>query len=725
MTKPLASDADPAPRRLRLALSSLYLDPNNYRFVHHPDYQHVPEEHLVSDDVQRRTRRLILGKGAINVTDLINSFMQNGWLDVESIQVRKLSNRRFLVVEGNRRVATLEHLRARWEESTGQLGNLDSEVFSNIPCIEYSGTDEVHHLVVMGLHHISGKKHWPAINQARLMKRLRDDFSLNADAICKSLAISKRAFNLSLRTLALVETYRASDYGDQFTSDMFNLFREVLKAPAMRSWLQWDDKREQANDKENIARLFSWLSREPELDEQDNNAASDPAITTGAQVRELAKFIKDPTAVKRLDETRSLQQATLSSDLLIKNEIDSALKRLDGDVGRLFQLSAKMSAAELDRVEALNAKLKAVTVARNREPTTQLAERPWTCHTEVPRAHFRQLVVEAYRGIDGLKLVGFGRINLLVGVNNAGKTSVLEALYLLAHQSDPRAVLEVIRRRARSNPERHPSWLVEQFPSPARLTAAFDDRDDDNTVSLDISVEDDPENPNEDRASYLRSLVLKASYLEREQRSVTDFFEGRSRRTVVEGEPRWLCPTLLQSPFSMSDPKTLTRCNEASIKAGSKDDVLNFIRQHLDDEVKDIALVDGHNRFLVSHEKLGSMDLGAFGEGLQRVFRIGLLFAGARGGAVLIDEFENALHTSILIAFSRLIQELAIAFDVQVFLTTHSKEAVDAFLLNEYREEDVTAYLLKRTGATMKSWRYDGPTLKRAIEVGNVDIRRL
>ncbi|MDP9010154.1 MAG: AAA family ATPase [Pseudomonadota bacterium] len=32
---------------------------------------------------------------------------------------------------------------------------------------------------------------------------------------------------------------------------------------------------------------------------------------------------------------------------------------------------------------------------------------------------------------------GLGRINLLVGKNNSGKTSVLEALYLLAANGDP------------------------------------------------------------------------------------------------------------------------------------------------------------------------------------------------------------------------------------------------------------------------------------------------
>ncbi|MFX8899261.1 hypothetical protein ABTN01_19165, partial [Acinetobacter baumannii] len=63
------------------------------------------------------------------------------------------------------------------------------------------------------------------------MKRLRDEFQKDPDEICASLGVSKREFNLSLRTLALADAYSESDYGDQFTTEMFNLFREVLKAP--------------------------------------------------------------------------------------------------------------------------------------------------------------------------------------------------------------------------------------------------------------------------------------------------------------------------------------------------------------------------------------------------------------------------------------------------------------------------------------------------------------
>lgn len=48
----------------------------------------------------------------------------------------------------------------------------------------------------------------------------------------------------------------------------------------------------------------------------------------------------------------------------------------------------------------------------------------------------QSLDIAEYRGLNGMKLEDFGRINLLVGGNNTGKTSVLEALALFSRPLD-------------------------------------------------------------------------------------------------------------------------------------------------------------------------------------------------------------------------------------------------------------------------------------------------
>jgi len=57
------------------------------------------------------------------------------------------------------------------------------------------------------------------------------------------------------------------------------------------------------------------------------------------------------------------------------------------------------------------------------------------------------LTIHRFRGLEELTLEGTGRINLLVGDNNSGKTSVLEALAIYDQPLDELAWLSTARRR--------------------------------------------------------------------------------------------------------------------------------------------------------------------------------------------------------------------------------------------------------------------------------------
>ena len=718
----------PRGRRQAVSLARLYLDPNNYRIVDNPEYRPVAAADVFHPDVQRRTTRFVLGRSQENVRDLIASIGENGWLDIDPILVERRDGGRYLVIEGNRRVATLEHLERRYKEDSIDLGRLDPALFSKVPVVIHDLAGERQRMVMMGLHHITGKRRWPAVNRAMAMKHLQTQFDGDADAVCNALGITKREFNLSVRTLALVQAYKESDFGDQFRSDQYNLFREVLNSPSMRDWLGWDHATCTAAKQTNLDRLFHWMS--PEVEEEVGEEAEDggvpvesgPVITTIGHVRELAKVIDDPEAVKRLDETRSLQEATLSSSHLVKSEIDRAFGSCDNGIQRLSKRVGDLAPEDLDRVDQLIGKLQGLALAHKRRPSMSGGRLPWQPFNELTQSQFSDLHVQRYRGLDGLALEGLKRINLIAGVNNAGKTSLLEAIYLLTRQNDETGLLDVVRWRGRLEGEPDPLWLVEQIPPAIHISGRFDEVPG-NSASLDVQRVNDPDEGIEDQTTFLAKLAIESSYADHAQSTDVTLFSDRPRRASFQGR-HWLCRSALTSPFWVNRADALAESNRAALEAGTKAKVIDFIKEHLDRRMTNIELADRFNRFLVSHQDFDrAPDLSSFGDGLRRIFEIGLLFAGVRGGVLLIDEFENAIHTALLVPFTRMVQELAVEHGVQVFLTTHSKETLDAFTGNGYRTDDVAGYAIGCSDGRAGAQRFDGNKLLRLHEALDFDLR--
>ena len=721
-------------RRQTVSLGHLYLDPNNYRIVDNPEYHPVAPADVFNPDVQRHTNRFVLGRSQENVRDLIASIKENGWLDIDPILVERRDGGRFLVLEGNRRVATLKYLQGRYELDSIDLGRLDPALFPRVPVVLHEFADERQRMVMMGLHHITGKRRGPAVNRAMAMKRLHEHFEGDADAVCNALGITKREFNLSVRTLALVEAYKESDYSDQFRSDQYNLFREVLNNRQMRDWLGWDHATRTATKRSNLDRLFDWMSPAVETDagEEDEiigvRAESSPVITTQGHVRELAKIIDDPEAVKRLDETRSLQEATLSSNLLVMSEIDRAFGLCDTGIQKLSTRVGVLAPEDLDRVDQLVGKLQGLALAHKRRPFMSGDRLPWEPFNELTRSQFSDVHVQHYRGLDGLALDGLKRINLIAGVNNAGKTSLLEAIYLLTRQNDEAGLLDVIRWRGRLEGEPDPLWLVEQIPPAIRIAGRFDevnssDEVNGNSASLDVQRVNEPGEDIEDQTTFLAKLAIESSYAGHAQSTDVALFSDRPRRTSFQGR-HWLCRSAFTSPFWVNRADALSESNKAALEAGTKAKVIDFIKEHLDARMTNIELADKFNRFLVSHQDFDrAPDLSSFGDGLRRIFEIGLLFAGVRGGVLLIDEFENAIHTGLLVPFTRMVQELAVELNVQVFLTTHSKETLDAFIGNGYNTEDIAGYAIGRDDGSAGVQRFDGNKLLRLHKALDFDLR--
>jgi AAA15 family ATPase/GTPase len=69
------------------------------------------------------------------------------------------------------------------------------------------------------------------------------------------------------------------------------------------------------------------------------------------------------------------------------------------------------------------------------------------------------------------------------------------------------------------------------------------------------------------------------------------------------------------------------------------------------------------------------------------------------------------------------IQQLSEKFNVQVFLSTHSKECIDAFIEAKYNNSNITAYSLTEKDGQVVCKYVSGERLDSLIQSINFDIR--
>lgn len=124
-----------------------------------------------------------------------------------------------------------------------------------------------------------------------------------------------------------------------------------------------------------------------------------------------------------------------------------------------------------------------------------------------------------------------------------------------------------------------------------------------------------------------------------------------------------------------------------------------------DPEIEDIMIFrsDVSNRPVeyLKHKRLGNMPLSTYGDGIKKVLVLANAIIGATDGILLIDEIETAIHKKYYNDIFRFIVKACHTFNVQVFITTHSIEAIDGLLATQdydiqSKEDAITVVTLRR-----------------------------
>jgi AAA15 family ATPase/GTPase len=705
-------------KRIKVHINQLLLDPNNYRFVDLKEYKPIEDSKLADDKIQQRTFNFIVGKNSENIKDLLSSFKTNGFLDIDQIQVKAVGDK-YLVLEGNRRLATLKFL---FEENkkNNDVGKLEEKDFKNIDVVEIIGEDAAQHLITMGLHHISGKKRWSAVNEAQLINDLMIKHGRSEGEVCDSLGITTNKLRRSRRTLELIKQYKISDLGDQFKTDMYSIFEAVISNSAMRDWIGWEDLQYKAIKKTNLERFFSWVSQteEIEIDENDVERTSnkEPIINQYRQIKELSEIINDSKALEQMEANRSLIKGFIYSDIVGGTRLKEALNTMKLEMQVISNFSQYIT--DDQSIEVIQLKDKLGKLIPSNQALVQISERKVGKYFDKVSTHFTDFYIENYRKLSKIRIKHLSRVNLFAGGNNMGKTSILEAFYLLSQLNNINAYLELERYRGKFVDEFHSKWIDKNFTNTVELEGVFNDK----KTALNLRAEQTEENI--EKSSYLSTIIAEAKANGEILTSNIHLYASQSPE-IRYTKSKILCQAAFTSPYRYNI-KLLHAAHSQAIKEGYFDKIIQFIKDKLDNSIDKIELIndEGENRFVVTTSKLSTpLDLTKYGEGLQRVFEIALFLGYCKNGILCIDEIDSALHKNLLIAFTQFIQEMSAEFNVQVFLSTHSKECIDAFVENDYPDDQLTAYALREEDGKIICKFLEGNRLKQLVESINIDIR--
>ena len=353
---------------------------------------------------------------------------------------------------------------------------------------------------------------------------------------------------------------------------------------------------------------------------------------------------------------------------------------------------------------------------------------------------FKNIEIKNFRGIDHLKIDDFARVNVFLGQNNSGKSTVLEAITLALGMSNPDMPQAINAVRARKpfgnfidikyffhnlDTSIPPEIILKQADGTSRrlklaLTYVFDELAEPkneplqqtgavkyvNTLEMDFDISSGTSTQN--YKSWLRvnpqGLVVN--------RKTADGY--------IEQLRGWLISADLMSNNLVNDLTELFKRNQ-------KDVVLTLLKL-FDSRINGIEILndDVYIGFDGVSEMLPSRMTA---DGLRRYLNIVACAANSMTTIVLLDEIDNGLHYSAYKKLWEAIFALATATNKQIFVTTHSKETL--YQLNEMLEEtpdyqkELRLYTIERTlKKGLQAYKYTYEGLSGACE-NDIEIRSI
>ena len=323
--------------------------------------------------------------------------------------------------------------------------------------------------------------------------------------------------------------------------------------------------------------------------------------------------------------------------------------------------------------------------------------------------------IENFRLFDQLTVEPLARVNLIAGQNNAGKTALLEALWLHSGPNIPDLTLRLAGFRGipGPNPRRLLHDIFYAFDDGRQIALSgygdwglseralkISSRPAHSTAPTISAASIPPEPVRGFQESDFESASPSEILFEYTDEHGKDFVSvgrwvraehpisamlpnlppiaGVGLATQQASMPERPSCMFLSARQRSGPEEDAERFGEAEL-AGHSERILQCLQQ-VDPRIKRLTTISAPPVPMI-HADVGlsrPVPMGFLGDGVGRLLSTVLAFYTARGGAILIDEVENGLHHTVLIDIWKSLDWLSHEFNVQVFATTHSYECIRA-----------------------------------------------
>ncbi|WP_017294226.1 AAA family ATPase [Geminocystis herdmanii] len=350
--------------------------------------------------------------------------------------------------------------------------------------------------------------------------------------------------------------------------------------------------------------------------------------------------------------------------------------------------------------------------------------------------------IKNYRCFDELNLENIARLNLIGGMNNVGKTSLLEAIFLYLGANVPDLALRVNMYRGMEQFNHSLDslwgWLFtnKSINNIIQLTGINEEGIKEiveiqltHSDNLKLSSSEDINGSNAQSFSSLTTELipneLNFIYQKNNQKFISSLtltsnglIGKREQITLIQGV--FITSTIRSTREDVERFSNLEKVN----RQGEIVDTLKLLEPRLQ---RLAILIQGGFPVIAGDIGIGELiPMAYMGEGICRLLSIILAIATTKNGIVLIDEIENGLHYSKIVEIWKAIDLISHKMNTQIFATTHSMECIESAhkAFNELSEYNFSYYRLerKKDSNKIKVLTYNKNTINTSIDL-NLEMR--